>query len=105
MSDDQLRALRIFCASTGADFDIISQTIVSHRFEIEGADENFDGTLRSLRLMAVGRFGNRVWQILNTMLVARHLGVRAISFDDVSALGDFPGNIEGYQISATPRTG
>ena len=102
MSDDQARALQIFCARTGADFALLNEHKPAHYYEIEGVDANFDGTLSALRLMAVGRFGNRAWQIFNIMLIARHLGVRQVWFDDVRDLGEFPGRIEGISFAARP---
>jgi hypothetical protein len=103
MPVDQARALQTFCARTGSDFATLSVRAPAHYYEIEGTDENFDGTLHALRLMAVGRFGNRVWQMLNIVLIARHLGVRQVWFDDVGSMGDFPAEIEGIAFARTPQ--
>ena len=94
--------LRRFCTRYGVDFERLSQEQPAHVYAIEDAPAGWDGQVGALRLMAVGGFGDRVWQVLNIVLVARHLGVRQIWFDDVSAMGDFPATIEGMAFGQTP---
>lgn len=94
--------LRRFCARYGVDFACLSQERPAHSYAIENAPAGWDGQISALRLIAVGRFGDRVWQVLNIVLVARHFGVRQIWFDDVSEMGAFPPSIEGMAFGQTP---
>ena len=96
--------LRRFCARYGVDFGRLSEDRPAHVYTIDNAPAEWDGTVAALRLIGVGGFGDRVWQVLNIVLVARHLGVRQIWFDDVSAMGAFPPTLEGMAFGHTPAT-
>jgi hypothetical protein len=53
--------------------------VLGHRYHVSGAPGDFDGRISAIQLVRDGRFGNALYQILHTALLARRHGWHSIA--------------------------
>lgn len=83
---DKTAALAQFCSRFGADFGVLSAG--NNPYTIENVPaEGFDGQIQAVRVFGFGRFGNRFYQSLTAVLLARHLGLNEVQLDFETASG------------------
>jgi hypothetical protein len=79
---DPSEDLRSFASVWGLDFEALANEDISAPYCIEReGDAPFDGNPHALQVFALGRFGNRFYQLLNATMIARRLGCREIRLD------------------------
>jgi hypothetical protein len=77
--------LQRFAAAWALDFEALADAETWPRYAVIRTDgSEFSGRIGALHVIAVGRFGNRFYQLLNAAMIARRLGCSEIRVD-----GDF----------------
>lgn len=99
---DSADELTLFAHTWGLDHAALTQDEPWPRYTVEPATAPgaaaFDGRPAGLHLIGLGKFGNRFYQLLNAVMIARRLGVTEIRVDAREALGALPRTLRGIRF-------
>jgi len=102
MPEESADDLRLFASAWSLDYEALSNQGMWPGYVVErGAESRFSGCPQALRIIALGRFGNKFYQLLNAAMIARRLGCGEIRLDAATKLELLPRTIRGIRFLYT----
>jgi hypothetical protein len=98
--------LNAFCERFGLDASVAGTSYLGqHPHWVDPAgDSEYAGAIDMLRIEPYGRFGNRVYAILNALLIAHAVGASGLELPPVEGASALPLQIDGFRIIANEGT-